>query len=93
MTDIASRAVLSVCPTGPGGGGGEGKRKFVYLKWASHFWVYSKSYLYPEDNFLVLGVGGVWPCGGGVSQITPPPPRWLSTSHPSTRQSHSEGEY
>ena len=57
-----------------GGGGDEGQKKFVYLKWASHFWLYSKFHFLPEEFFCGFGwVGGsAW--GGGVRQIPPPRP-------------------
>ena len=37
-----------------GGGVYEGKKEFVYLKWASHFWLYSQFHFSPEEKFLGL---------------------------------------
>ena len=63
-----------------GGGGNEGKGKFVHLKWASNFWaLYSKFHFPPEENLL----GGLAWVGGSARSHTPPrppiPPR-ISTS-------------
>ena len=46
-----------------GDGGDEGKKKFVYLKWVSYFWLYSEFHFPQRKFFLVLGggLGGV-PC-------------------------------
>ena len=84
------RVVVSVWPMGRGGGwvGYEGNKKFVYLKWASHFLVlYSKFIFFPRGNFvrfLVVGglaggfgwVGGWFGLGGWVRRIPPPPPAY-----------------
>ena len=64
--------------------GYEGKKKSVYLKWASHVCLSSHHFILPPffDFGWVggLGFGG----GGGICQITPhctlPPPAWISTS-------------
>ena len=62
-----------------GGGAYDGKKRFVYLKWASHFWLPIQNFMFPQSKFfLVLGgwVGG-WVGGlalvGGV-RVPPPPP-------------------
>ena len=43
---------------GPRDGGYEGKKKFVYLKWASHVWHSIQKFSFPQRKLLVLG-GGV----------------------------------
>ena len=56
------------------GAGYEGKKKFVYLKWASHFWHSNQNFIFFHRTIFWFWVGGVvWP-GGGVRHITPPPP-------------------
>ena len=56
-----------------GGGGYEGKNKFVYLKWASHFSLYSK-FIFPQRKFfLVFGGRLVWPGGVGLPDPAPCP--------------------
>ena len=78
-----TRVPLSVPATSPGTGGEggcEGKKNFVYLQWASHFWLSIQKFTFPQRNvFLVLGVWVVWPWGGGPPDHPPPPPR-ISTS-------------
>ena len=72
---IVARLVLSVPPTGRGGGGDEGKKKFVYRNSACHLWLSVQNVIFPQRNFFGFGcVGGLaWGGGGGVRQITPPP--------------------
>ena len=83
---VLSKAVLSVWSTGRGrSDGDEGKKKFMYLKWASHFWLSIQNHIFPRRTiFLVLGgwVGGLAQGGGGVgsARSAPPPPGWISTS-------------
>ena len=50
-----------------GGGGYEGQKKFVYLKWASHCWLSIQNFIFSLRNFFWFWVGG-W-----FGQITPPP--------------------
>ena len=41
-----------------GGGGGEGKKKFKCLKWASQFWISIQSFIFPPRGLLGCGLGG-----------------------------------
>ena len=75
-----ARAVRGVWPTGRGGGD-EGKKTVVYLKWASHLWLSIQTFILPQRKFFFWfsgvspgesgaapGVSGgwvVWPGGGG----------------------------
>ena len=65
-------------PYGWGGGGYEGKKKFVYLKWASHFWLsIQKFHFSPKEIiFGCVWVGGrvVWPGRVGLPDHPPPLP-------------------
>ena len=46
---------------GMGGGGMRGKNKFVYPKWASHFWLSIQKFRFsPEDSFFGFGRAGGW---------------------------------
>ena len=58
--------MLNVRPVG-WGGGYEGKKKFVYLKWASHFWLSIQNFIFARGKFFAFG----W---GGVDPPDPPPP-------------------
>ena len=66
-----------------GGGGYEGETRFVYAKWASHFWIPIQESFLPRGKFFWfrrgrwVGLGRV-EGGGGGRQITPPPAPWLS---------------
>ena len=62
------------------GGGYEGEKTFVSLKWASHCWLSIRS----GKFWLVLGgcVCVLWPGGGGSTRLAPPPPPWKQ--HPCT---------
>ena len=72
---VRCRVVLGARPTGGGGGGNEGRSKFVYLKRASQFLgLHSKFSLSPEENFSGFGCVGGLAWGGGVRQTIPPPP-------------------
>ena len=56
-----------------GGGGNEGKKKFVYLKWSPHFWLSIQNFIFPQRRLFGFGwVGGLaWGVG---SPGHPPPP-------------------
>ena len=60
---LGSSGVLSVWPTGRGGY--EGQKKFVYLKWASRFWLFSQKFYWLQqgtskrDERRALGYMGV----------------------------------
>ena len=72
---LQTRVVLGVRPMGRGD---EGKKKFVYLKWASHFWISLKMPFFPRKKYvLILGGWLVWP-EWVVHRITRPPPRWAT---------------
>ena len=60
---------------GLGAGGYEGKKTVCVPKMGLSFWpIYSEFHFTPKGLFLWFWVGGwVWPGGGGVHQITPPP--------------------
>ena len=61
-------------------------KSFLYLKWASHFWISIQNFIFsPEDIFLVMG-GRVVGLGGGGPPDQPPPPV-ISTSLSGTRRS------
>ena len=56
------------------GGWYQGKKKFVYLKWASPFWLSIQNFIFPlEENLFGFG----W---GVTPDHPPPPPPWISTS-------------
>ena len=51
------------------------KKRFVYLKWASHFWLSIQNVIFfLAERFGWFWVGGWFGLGGWVHQITPPPP-------------------
>ena len=56
-------------------GGYEGKRKFVYLKWASPFWLSIQNFIFPRGKFFWFWVGGWFGLAWWVRQITHPSPR------------------
>ena len=61
------------------GGGYEDKKKSVYLKWASHFWVSVQSFIFLQRKFLLVLSGWVvW--FGCVGPLDHPPPPWVSAS-------------
>ena len=49
--NVSVQSGFCVRPTGRGGGGWvggyEGQQKFVYLKWASHFWLSIQNFIFP----------------------------------------------
>ena len=59
---------------GGGGGGMRAKKKFVYLKWASHFWLSVQNFIVLWRKTFFFCVGAWFGLGGQVRQITPPPP-------------------
>ena len=66
--------MLSVWPTRRVGGY-EGHKTFVYLKWASHFWLSVQMFNFPQKEFFFwLWVSGWFGLGDGSTR-TPPPPR------------------
>ena len=75
----ASKAgdVLSVRPTGRGWGGWVGRyggrKNFVYLKWASHFWLSIHNFIFPPRTFF-FGFGRVSGLARPPDQPPPPPP-------------------
>ena len=55
---------------GGGGGGYEGQKKFVDLKWDSHFWFSILIFISPPRQiFSVLGEWVVWPGRGGLGWV------------------------
>ena len=41
------------------GGGYEGKTKYMYLQWASYFWLSIQSFIFPRRNMNFW----LWVCG------------------------------
>ena len=78
---VTTRLVLRVRPTGRGDGGVgmRANKKFMYLKWDSHFWIYPKFHFSSEENFF--GFGWVGGRVGGSARSLP----WISTSLVTTR--------
>ena len=66
---------MCVLRDGAGGVGGyEGQQTFVYLKWASHFWLSIQNFIVSlRIFFLFLGGWVVRPGGGGGGPPDPPP--------------------
>ena len=76
--DNPNQRCASWSASGGGWGGSERKRKFVYVKWASHVWLSIQHFIVPlRKLFWFL----VW-VGGPAKPPPPPPPRplWISTS-------------
>ena len=72
------------CVAYPTGRGVEGKKKFVYLKWASHSWLHSKFHFSREETiFGFVWRGGLaWGGGWGPPDRPPPPPPSVVKPHP-----------
>ena len=73
-------------------GDDEGKKKFVYLKWASQFWFSVQNFIFPQrKDFLVLGGWVVWPGGFGWvgPPDHPPPPAPVGKHIPAEAPRHS----
>ena len=59
-----------------GGRGYEGKKEFVYLKPASHFWISIQKFIFGQRKNIFCGLGWLGPKRGHLPSPPLPPPRW-----------------